>query len=175
MNKLTSQSSQSRQQGIVLPIVLIMMVILTSLVITQVRRSTVDQALAVNSREYAFAEAAVQTVLRRCESELLAVGEAAVPAVGNPAWRDPAEWANKTLVIDSDVPNRVAFPAVEDYGCLLENATDEMPPASTPDSLSAEARDDGLRKYRVTARVVLRTGQQIHLQSEMRFDRNSYN
>ncbi len=173
MNKLTSQSSQSRQQGIVLPIVLIMMVILTSLVITQVRRSTVDQALAVNSREYAFAEAAVQTVLRRCESELLAVGEAAAPAVGNPAWRDPAAWETKTLRPDADLA--VNFPAVNAYGCLLENATDEMPPASTPDRLSAEARDDGMRKYRVTARVVLITGQQIHLQSEMRFDRNSYN
>jgi Tfp pilus assembly protein PilX len=172
MNKSTPQSLQ---QGIVLPTVLIMIVILTSLVITQVRRSTVDQQLAVNSREYAFAEAAVQTVLRRCEAELLEVGDAAASAAGNPAWRDPAEWVNKTLVIDSDVPNRVVFPAVNDYGCLLENATAEMPPASSPDSFSAEARDDGMRKYRITARVVLRTGQQIHLQSEMRFDRNSFN
>ena len=164
---------QSSQHGIVLPIVLVMMVILTSLVISQVRRNTIDQQLAVNSREYGFAEAAVQTVLRRCESELLAVGDAAAPAVGNPAWRDPAEWETKTLVLDTG--DAVDFPAVETYGCLLENATDEMPPATTPDSLSAEARDDGMRKYRVTARVVLRTGQQIHLQSEMRFDRNSYN
>ncbi|MCA3174556.1 MAG: hypothetical protein ING36_03305 [Burkholderiales bacterium] len=164
---------QSSQHGIVLPIVLVMMVILTSLVISQVRRNTIDQQLAVNSREYGFAEAAVQTVLRRCESELLAVGDAAAPAVGNPAWRDPAEWETKTLVLDTG--DAVDFPAVETYGCLLENATDEMPPATTPDSLSAEARDDGMRKYRVTARVVLITGQQIHLQSEMRFDRNSYN
>ena len=170
MKKFTPQSLQ---QGIVLPIVLVMMVILTSLVISQVRRSTVDQRLTVNSRDYAFAEAALQTVLRRCEAELLEVGDAAAPAEGNPAWRDPNEWATNALVLDSD--NAVAFPAVGNYRCLLENATDEMPPATTPDSLSAEARDDGMRKYRVTARVVLSTGQQIHLQSEMRFDRNSFN
>lgn len=164
---------QSLQQGIVLPIVLVMMVILTSLVISQVRRGTVDQRLAVNSRDYAFAEAALQTVLRRCEAELLEVGDAAAPAVGNPAWRDPNEWATKTLKLDSD--NAVAFPAVENYGCLLENATDEMPPAITSSNLSAESRNEDMRKYRITARVVLRTGQQVHLQSELRFDRNSFN
>jgi hypothetical protein len=164
---------QSLQQGIVLPIVLVMMVILTSLVISQVRRGTVDQRLAVNSRDYAFAEAALQTVLRRCEAELLEVGDAAAPAVGNPAWRDPNEWATKTLELDSD--DAVAFPAVENYGCLLENATDEMPPAITSSNLSDESRNEDMRKYRITARVVLRTGQQVHLQSELRFDRNSFN
>ena len=37
--------------GVVLPIVLVILTVLTGLVVTQVRRSTVDERLAANTRE----------------------------------------------------------------------------------------------------------------------------
>jgi Tfp pilus assembly protein PilX len=161
----------SSQRGIVLPLVLIMMVILTSLILTQIRRSTIDRQLAVNSRAYSLADSAVQTVLRKCEAYLLTAGDAPTLATGNPAWSNAAQWTANRLDLESD--SRVAYPGVQTYGCLYENASAEMAPSSTMSSLSAEQADDGIRKYRVTARVVLASGQQVHLQSELRFDRNS--
>jgi hypothetical protein len=159
------------QRGIVLPVVLIMMVILTSLVLTQMRRSTIDRQLAVNSRAYSLADSAAQTVLRKCEAYLLTTGDAPTSATGSPAWRDPAQWTTNIVNLESD--SRVAYPGVASYGCLYENASAELAPSSTMSSLSPEAADDGMRKYRVTARVNLVTGQQLHLQSELRFDKNS--
>jgi hypothetical protein len=168
MNTLAYRSSQ---RGIVLPLVLIMMVILTSLVLTQIRRGTIDRQLAVNSRAYSLAESAAQTVLRKCEAYLLVSGDAPSSAAGDPAWRDAAQWAANSVNLESDA--RVAYPGVNDYACLYENATAEMAAATTMNDLSPESGDDGIRKYRITARVVLITGQQFHLQSELRFDRNS--
>jgi Tfp pilus assembly protein PilX len=161
----------SSQRGIVLPVVLIMMVILTSLVLTQIRRSTIDRQLAVNTRAYSLAESATQTVLRKCEAYLLDAGDAPSSASGSPAWRDAAQWKTNMVNLESDA--QVTYPGVAAYGCLYENASAEMAASSTTSSLSAEVGDDGIRKYRVTARVVLTSGQQLHLQSELRFDRNS--
>ncbi|MCE2985612.1 MAG: hypothetical protein LW849_07735 [Burkholderiales bacterium] len=171
---MNTSASPRLQQGLVLPIVLIMMVILTSLVITQVRRSTIDQQLAVNSRGYSLAESALQSVLRKCERDLLRQGDAPEPAAGNPAWRDAAQWANNMLNLDSDV--KVDYPGIQqNYGCLLEDASAELQPPMTNEDFSPEQQDRGWRKYRVTARVTLVSGQQLHLQSELRYDRNSIN
>jgi hypothetical protein len=168
---MNSRVDSYSQRGIVLPVVLIMMVILTSLVLTQTRRGTIDRQLAVNSRAYSLAESAAQTVLRKCEAYLLAAGDAPASANGNPAWRDAAQWRANQVSLESD--SRVAYPGVQSYGCLYENASAEMAPPSTMNSLSPEVGDDGIRKYRVTAQVTLVSGQQLHLQSELRFDRNS--
>jgi Tfp pilus assembly protein PilX len=55
----------------VLPIVLVILVVLTGLVVTQIRRSTVDERLAANAREYSLMDNAAQTVLRWCELRIV--------------------------------------------------------------------------------------------------------
>ncbi len=53
--------------GVVLPVVLVVLTILTGLVVTQVRRSATDERLAANTRESVMMDSAVQTALRWCE------------------------------------------------------------------------------------------------------------
>ena len=66
----TSSNLLSRQSGIVLPVVLVVLVVVTTLVLTQVRRGTVDERLAGNWSRSISGETGAESTLRWCEMEL---------------------------------------------------------------------------------------------------------
>ena len=65
-----SMAPAQRMMGVVLPVVLVVLTVLTGLVVTQIRRSAVDERLAANTRESVQLDNSVQTVLRWCEARI---------------------------------------------------------------------------------------------------------
>lgn len=174
-------------RGFVLVVVLVLLVSLTLLVATQVRRSAAGQALTTNAGQYVQAETAAQTVLRYCEAAVLqSIGQpdsVRVTTPGDrgtdpPAWRVPAKWTASSVDFGASA---VAFPGVQAYSCLFEDATADLVPSQLANDVNPETGawvpvcdvqpgiSPRLCKYRVTARVVLTQGRQVHLQSELRF------
>jgi type II secretory pathway pseudopilin PulG len=182
-------AAQGAQRGFALMVVLLLLMSMMLLVAAQAQRSASGQRLAANSQLYMQAETAVQSVLRLCEASVMGTAGAALsmrvttPAEPNsptPAWRDPARWATSGIAFTpgADAPQ---FPGVTAYRCLIEDATAELVPSALADDVSRESFDvtpvcttpgslsPRLCKYRITARVVLTGGRQVHVQSEMRF------
>ncbi len=171
------------QRGFVLIVVLMLLVSLSLIVTAQIRHATGGQMITSNSSQYALAETAAQTVLRYCESQFmvspnLRVTTPGVRGTDTAAWRDPAKW----LASETRPVTGVNFPGVQDFSCLIEDATSELIPSSLGNDVNPEsvtvaplcAGGGGISptmcKYRVTARVVLAPGQrQMNLQSEIRF------
>ena len=89
--------------GVVLPVVLVVLTVLTGLVVTQIRRNAVDERLAANTRETVQLDNAVQTVLRWCEARVtLAPLRTIVVVPGTttvfpPGIRLSPNWANASL------------------------------------------------------------------------------
>jgi Tfp pilus assembly protein PilX len=175
------------ERGFVLVVVLVLLVTLTLLVVSQVRQSAVSQNIAMNSSRYMQAETAAQSVLRFCEAAVMqSVGQPQSVRVTTPglrgtdtaAWRAPAKWAASAVTFD---PAEVAFPGVVNYSCMFEDATADLVPSMMANDINAESgafvpvcevqagMSPRLCKYRITARVVLDQGRQLHLQSEIRF------
>lgn len=186
---LTRRRTPRSERGFVLAVVLVLMVTLTLLVIAQVRRGAVGQTLAVNSSQYTLAESAAQSVLRYCEAAMMqSVGQADSVRVTTPgvrgtdaaAWQTAAKWTNSEVSFATGT-GAVAFPGVAAYSCLFEDATAELVPSVVATDANAESGGGSLLcevrpgvsprmcKYRVTARVTLTLGRQLHLQSEVRF------
>jgi hypothetical protein len=176
------------QGGFVLAVVLVLMVSLTLLVLTQVRRATVGQVLTVNSSEFILAETAAQSVLRYCEAAVMrSVGQPDSVRVTTPGERtnnDPPAWRSADKWTASGVSftnGGVTFPKVTAYSCLYEDATGDLVPSPMANDINAESIAVGgicdvqpglnprLCKYRITARVTLDGGRLLHLQSEIRF------
>ena len=119
------RANAQRQRGLVLPVVLFLLVIVTTIVVTQMKRGLLDERLAGGLRANAVGDSAVQTVLRWCELQLTAapVGTQAMVAptraVGvQPAWRVAANWAAaNTFRFDG-----VTLPGAIDNACLIERA-----------------------------------------------------
>ena len=177
------RSPHPHQRGFVLIVVLMLLVSLSLIVTAQIRRSTGGQLMTTNSSQYALAETAAQTVLRYCESQFmvnpaLRVTTPGVRGTDAAAWRSPAKWlASETIPVTG-----VNFPGVQNFSCLVEDATSELIPSRlsndvNPETAGAASLCSGgggvsptMCKYRVTARVVLAPGQQqMSLQSEIRF------
>ncbi len=176
-----------RERGFVLAVALVLLVALTLIVGAQVRRAGAGQTISANSSDYVLAEAAAQSVLRFCEAAVMqSIGAAdsvrvTTPGVRGsdpPAWRTPGKWTVSGVDFGA---SGVAFPGVQTYGCLFEDATADLVPSTLANDANLESAaptslcDVGpgmnprLCKYRVTARVVLDRGRQLHLQSELRF------
>lgn len=177
------RSPHPHQRGFVLIVVLMLLVSLSLIVTAQIRRSTGGQLMTANSSQYSLAETAAQTVLRYCESQFmvnpaLRVTTPGVRGTDAAAWRNPAKWlASETVPVIG-----VTFPGVQNFSCLIEDASSELIPSSlgndvNPETTGAPSLCSGgagisptMCKYRVTARVVLAPGQQqMSLQSEIRF------
>jgi hypothetical protein len=176
------------QRGFVLAVVLVLLVSLTMVVVAQVRRGTVGQVLTLNSSEYVLAETAAQSVLRYCEAAVMrSVGQPDSVRVTTPgeranndlaAWRRADKW---TAAGVSFANGGVVFPGVTDYSCLFEDATGDLAPSLLANDINRESgaiaaicdvspgMNPRLCKYRITARVTLDRGRQLHLQSEIRF------
>jgi Tfp pilus assembly protein PilX len=145
--------------GVVLPVVLIVLTVLTGLVVTQVRRSAIDERLAANATETVLLDSAAQTVLRWCEARIVTQPFAtalADPSTTTPPWRVAANWTNTTKSLDfttAGLPGITGAPA-----CVIEEATCELTPPISPTGQTAtgcNGIDPRWRKYRITARVAV--------------------
>lgn len=180
--------SAFRQRAFVLPIVLVILVLMTTVVLYLLRRGVVDELLASNVRAVTTMDTAAQFTLRWCELWLW-TSPPGIAAQANrpnpprvvtapastaaPAWLS-ADWEDEGVTLPAAA---VGVPDVTDARCLIEDATAEMEFTS---DLSADGGNrlqlaNTWRKYRVTAEVQgpgpggLRTGR---AQSEVRMNVN---
>ena len=157
-----------RMMGVVLPVVLVVLTVLTGLVVTQIRRGAVDERLAANTRESVQLDSAVQTVLRWCEARITLfphptqTAQVTAPSTPvYPAWGPAsANWTTTANSLDFSgganlLPGLNASPT-----CVIENATCELAPPISPTgqvltSICAGGGelDPRWRKFRVTAMV----------------------
>jgi Tfp pilus assembly protein PilX len=155
-----------RMLGVVLPVVLVVLTVLTGLVVTQIRRSTIDERLAANTRESVHLDSSVQTVLRWCEARVTQQPQGTItvtPAPDNtslPAWdATSANWNNATSL---DFQGGAAvWGLTADPSCVIEDATCELAPPISPTGQTGASAcpgngdlDPRWRKFRITARVV---------------------
>jgi hypothetical protein len=150
-----------RMMGVVLPVVLVILTILTGLVVTQVRRGTIDERLAANTRESVMLEDAAQTTLRYCEWRVVQRPDntaVADGAGGVPAWRVAANWTNTLNSLDFSGLGMLGANEAGAPACVIENATCELQPEIGRTGLPADGCN-GIhprwRKFRITARVLL--------------------
>jgi hypothetical protein len=150
-----------RMIGVVLPVVLVILTVLTGLVVTQVRRGTIDERLAANTRETVMMEDAAQTALRYCEwrvTQRPLNTAVASGAGGVPAWKVAANWAVTANSLDftglNMMPNEAAPPA-----CVIEDATCELQPEPGRAGPVPGAGCNGIHarwmKFRITSRVLI--------------------
>jgi len=151
---------QQRQRGVVLPIVLVVLMVMTTLVITHVRRGIVDERLASNWSNSISSQTATESVLRLCELRVLTVERHAwdtpLPSTQFnqsliPAWRSNVLANLKKTVPQADLPN-----GVSSAECIIENATEELTPdvnlaSSNEQNRGRSGIEPNLRKYRFTA------------------------
>lgn len=146
-----------RRSGVVLPVVLVVLTVLTGLVIAQMKRTATDERLAANVRETVMLDNAVQTTLRWCEWHVIARSRNTVTVAGSastPAWRIAANWGDATSL---DFPGTALVPGMSgDPACVIEDATCELQPPISPtgmDTNGCNGIDSRWRKFRITARV----------------------
>ena len=155
------------ERGIVLPMVLVMLLLMTITVLFLMRRGTVDELLASNVRQVTTLDTAAQFALRTCERLLWVSPPGIAPAAGDPnpppvvvapapnataAWRDNANWNNSGVTL----PTADFGAGVTAARCLFEDASAELEiNVGNVSNTSTGLNLDGTwRKYRITAEVV---------------------
>ncbi len=165
-----------REHGLVLPVVLFLLVVVTVVVSTQLKRSLIDERLATSLRSNVVSDSAVQTVLRWCELRLsvapLQTQAIAAPTRASatvPAWRDATNWVPAATFRFTGV----MLPGAIDNACLIERADGELAASLSDTGFAADPADTARwLKFRVTARVQREAGGFEHAQSEMRLYRD---
>ncbi len=155
-----------RMMGVVLPVVLVVLTILTGLVVTQIRRTAVDERLAANTRESVQLDSSVQTVLRWCEARITLAPQttAQVTAPATPVYPPwgpaSANWTTTANSLDFSGGANLLPGLNADPSCVIENATCELAPPISPTGQSGTSAcagngelDARWRKFRITARV----------------------
>ncbi len=174
-NSTTKKCSNvlANQSGFVMPIALILLIVFTALVASQMQRALLDERMAGNSKENIVADSAAQTVLRWCELQLTNAPDSIVtvdapPRVNSASWTDTTNWSPATTFTVTGV----TLPGVTAHSCLVEKADSEL---GSMVSDSGDPMDPGGRarwiKYRITARVERQSGGLDHMQSELRLYR----
>jgi hypothetical protein len=169
---------QSAERGIVLPVVLVMLLLMTVTVTLLMRRGAVDELIASNVRQVTTLDTAAQHALRTCE-RLLWVSPPGVPvAIGDPlpptvvpatvrppaptaspppAWRTAAaaDWVALPPADFDDDGNAITPSPVSAALCLFEDASAELELVKSNVSTTATGLnlDNTWRKYRITAEV----------------------
>lgn len=158
--KPVTLSGVRRSNGVVLPIVLVVLVLLTALVVTQVRRTTIDQRMAANAQESVALDGAAKAVLGWCEVDLQRANRGigtmpqsilAPASTAVAAWRVPANWGVASAYTPSTGAQLLATATFAT--CLIEDASEELEGDISNNSGSAGVRDCRWRKYRTTAQV----------------------
>jgi hypothetical protein len=136
-------AARRHQNGVVLPVVLVLLVVLTALVLSQIRRGTIDQQLSINSRQYTLVETSAQSLLRFCEARVLRGPEQIAgerrwvhlidPSGTVPEWTKAANWPNPTTPTAGGPSEVMAagtaaspFPGVATAECIFENSSREL-------------------------------------------------
>ncbi len=177
------------QRGVVLPIVLVVMMVVTMLVLTQVRRGTLDERLAHNWSRSISGQTTAETVLRQCEAVVLQVERTGWDKVllssvantaGTPAWKSALDPAKIKTIPPADLP-----PGATNGICIIEDATDELIPDIHDTGPAAASRgvagvDPSMRKTRFTSAVTFPDSTAFgsvtyRSQSEVRWMINSIN
>jgi Tfp pilus assembly protein PilX len=164
----TTIPTQRAQRGVILPIVLVMLMIVTTLVLTQVKRGTVDERLAGNWSRLVSGETASESLLRLCEHVVINVeykfADHWTPSttyVNTPAWKTPFNQLDPTKikVFTDSLPQD----ATSGY-CIIENATSELREMTEQEgdggqnSVAGAGRNPYLRKHRFTTGVTFAEG-----------------
>jgi Tfp pilus assembly protein PilX len=176
----------SLQRGVILPIVLVVMMIVTTLVITQVKRGTVDERLAGNWSRVVSGETAAESLLRLCEHVVINVDykyadwwTPSTDYVNTPVWQVPFAQLDPTKI--KVFTNSLPQGATSGY-CMIENATSELLAANDQGSDNEQSQSAGsgknayLRKHRFTTAVTFNDasafgGVTYRSQSEIRWTR----
>jgi Tfp pilus assembly protein PilX len=121
-----------RERGFVLPVVLVMLVVMSTVVLLMIRRGTVDERLAANVASVVTMDTGVNYALRTCERWIRRSTSGAIlppPSVAaaaataaTPPWRNPAEWTANAAVLPSDFYG----PGISAARCLVEVANNEL-------------------------------------------------
>lgn len=158
-NSIAVGGRPRRMMGVVLPVVLVILTVLTGLVVTQVKRGTTDERLAANARETVMLDNAVQTTLRWCEWQVQRDPFNTVTVSGTattPAWRVAANWNDANSL---NFTGTGMMPGINgDPTCIVEDATCELQPLISETGLrgtGCNGIDGRWRKFRITARVRL--------------------
>jgi Tfp pilus assembly protein PilX len=156
-----------RERGVVLPVVLVMLLLMTITVLFLMRRSTVDELLASNVRQIVTLETATQFALRSCERWLWVSVPGLAPRAGDPdpppvvtapaaavtsAWRVGSNWTDFGVTLPAD-----RFGAgITAVRCLFEDATAELELVTslTATTATGMTTEPDWRKFRITAEVV---------------------
>lgn len=152
----------STERGVVLPIVLVVMTVVTTLVLTQVRRGTLDERLASNWSRSISGQTTAETVLRQCEALVLQIERtywddkllsSEANNKGKPAWQSALDPAKIKTIPPADLP-----PGATNGICIIENATDELRPDNNFTGAAEASRgvagvDPSMRKTRFTSVV----------------------
>ena len=165
---------QRAQHGLVLPIVLLLLVLITMVVAAQLRRGISDERLSGALRTYAVADSAVQTVLRWCEMQVTVqpLDTISIPApvrdLGTvPPWQLAANWDpanNRTLSFAG-----VTLAGTTEQACLIERADSELSMSISDSGFAADPSGRSRwMKFRITARVLRESGGYEYAQSELR-------
>lgn len=173
------------QRGVILPIVLVVMMVVTTLVITQVRRATVDERLAGNWSRLVSGETAAESMLRLCEHVVINVERdrwdgkyQSTDFVNSPAWQVPTAQLDPTKI--KTLTQDILPPGATGGRCIIENATSELLAIENQGSdydhsgTAGSGRNSNLRKYRFTSAVTFAEatafgGVTYYSQSEVRW------
>lgn len=165
------------QRGIVLPVVLVMLLMMTVTVIFLMRRGTVDERIAFNVRQVTTLDTATQHALRTCERLLWChlndnpdcdLPRTPAPAAGSTAaWRVASNW-NRVAILGNGATEVASLfgPDVQAARCLIEDATDEM--EKIGDTVDDPMKLADWVKFRITAEVVGTSGTIGRAQTEVR-------
>jgi hypothetical protein len=168
--------SFSSQRGIVLPVVLVMLVLMTTVVLFLSRRSAIDERLAANVRGAVTLDTAAQYAMRWCEMWVWVSPPGietppgvtapplfmpAPPATAPAAWTDPASWDR--FAVDLPRTTVEANGNVTTAQCLIEDASGELDLVGEHEKTggaklggsetSARVDENVWRKYRITSEV----------------------
>jgi len=167
MTVLASPIRRRAERGVVLPVVLVMLLLMTITVLFLMRRSTVDELLASNVRQIVTLETTTQFALRSCERWLWVSVPGLAPRAGDPdppavvtapaptataAWRVGANWTDFGVTL----PAARFGAGVTAVRCLFEDATAELEllTSLTPTTATGMTLEPDWRKFRITAEVV---------------------
>lgn len=152
--------ARRRHGGVVLPVVLVILTVLTGLVVSQVRRGTIDERLAANTRESVMLDDAAQSALRFCEWQLTRrpSNTATAPSsAGVAAWNVAANWTTAASSLDFTGLSLMGVAGSGDPACVIEDATCELQAEIGRNSVTPGTGCNGInhrwRKFRITARV----------------------
>ncbi len=157
-----SSAKATKQGGIVLPVVLVMLVLMTTVVLFMSRRGALDERLASNVRAVISIDTAAQYTLRWCELWLWVSPPGIAPVAGmpsppqtveatpgaaNPMWRT-ATWSADAVALPND-----AVLGANTAQCLFEDARNELVISPYSAGQGGLPIESPRRKFRITAQV----------------------